>query len=242
MDRVRLAIVGCGYISQYNVPGYLSHANCEVYALCDPVPGRADARETLEKALKDTDALVQNNAEAALGMLPDPNVVAADAVPVSKANKLAGERLAMRGWQLLQGQKLAEAEKMFAQAVGKDPGNANAWNGLGWARQNQGMVLNAKEAFERCLGVEPKHSAALNGLGWIAKGQGDSDKAIEYWERAVDAAPGATAALSGLAQTYMEMKAYDKSLKAYEMWLKVEPNNEQAKKGFDEARIKSDKR
>jgi predicted dehydrogenase len=44
MDKVRLAIVGCGNISQMNGPGYIQHPNCEVYALCDPAPGRAEER------------------------------------------------------------------------------------------------------------------------------------------------------------------------------------------------------
>ena len=44
MDRVRLAIVGCGSISQLNVPGYLRHEACEVVALCDPVRERAELR------------------------------------------------------------------------------------------------------------------------------------------------------------------------------------------------------
>lgn len=44
MDKVRLAIVGCGTISQLNAPGYLAHERCEVVALCDPVPERASAK------------------------------------------------------------------------------------------------------------------------------------------------------------------------------------------------------
>jgi predicted dehydrogenase len=44
MDRVRLAIVGCGNISQLNAPGYLQHPQCEVYALCDTVQERAERR------------------------------------------------------------------------------------------------------------------------------------------------------------------------------------------------------
>ena len=44
MDEVRLAIVGCGTISQLNAPGYLAHERCEVVALCDPVAERARAR------------------------------------------------------------------------------------------------------------------------------------------------------------------------------------------------------
>ncbi len=44
MDKVRLAIVGCGTISQLNAPGYLGHERCEVVALCDPARERAEQR------------------------------------------------------------------------------------------------------------------------------------------------------------------------------------------------------
>ena len=44
MDRVRLAVVGCGNICQLNVPGYLEHPRCDVVALCDTDKARAEAR------------------------------------------------------------------------------------------------------------------------------------------------------------------------------------------------------
>ncbi len=44
MDRVRLAIVGCGNISRLNAPGYLQHPRCDVVALCDTAPERAKQR------------------------------------------------------------------------------------------------------------------------------------------------------------------------------------------------------
>src|SRR3989442_10170228 len=44
MDRVRLAIVGCGNIAQLNAPGYLEHPRCDVVALCDPIRQRAELR------------------------------------------------------------------------------------------------------------------------------------------------------------------------------------------------------
>ena len=44
MDRLRLAVVGCGTISKLNVPGYLQDDRCEVTALCDPMPERAETR------------------------------------------------------------------------------------------------------------------------------------------------------------------------------------------------------
>src|SRR2546428_13168174 len=44
MERVRLAIVGCGNISQLSAPGYLQHPRCDVVALCDTDPERAKRR------------------------------------------------------------------------------------------------------------------------------------------------------------------------------------------------------
>ena len=44
MDRIRLAIVGCGNISQLNARGYLQHPRCEVVALCDTMRTRAETR------------------------------------------------------------------------------------------------------------------------------------------------------------------------------------------------------
>jgi predicted dehydrogenase len=46
MDRLRLAIVGCGNISRLNAPGYLQHPRCDVVALCDTRPERAKRRAT----------------------------------------------------------------------------------------------------------------------------------------------------------------------------------------------------
>lgn len=43
-NNIRLAIVGCGTISQLNVHGYLEHPNCDVIALCDPIEDRARIR------------------------------------------------------------------------------------------------------------------------------------------------------------------------------------------------------
>src|SRR5262245_47729490 len=44
MDRVRLAIVGCGNICQLNEPRYLEHPRCDVVALCDTDESRARMR------------------------------------------------------------------------------------------------------------------------------------------------------------------------------------------------------
>ena len=41
MEKINIAIVGCGAISYVTFPGYLKHPSSEIYALCDPLPERA---------------------------------------------------------------------------------------------------------------------------------------------------------------------------------------------------------
>lgn len=152
-----------------------------------------------------------------------------------KQDKLLAEGLTAEGWQLWEQRKLAEAEEKFKEAVGKDPTNDGAYQGLGWSQLNQGKKLNAKVSFEKSIEINSKNSAALNGLGWIAKGQGKTDEAIEYWQKAIAALPQATAALNGLATTYMETQQYDKAQEVYKKWLLVEPDNKEAQEGLAKA-------
>jgi len=151
------------------------------------------------------------------------------------ADKLAAEKLSARGWQLWQARKLTEAATAFEQAVAKDPGNANAWNGLGWAQQNQGMLLNAQESFQKCLAIDATNMGALNGLGWIARAQGKKEDAIKHWERAIQASPTATAALNGLITTYAELGQHNQVVKYARMWLKIEPQNADARSALAKA-------
>jgi len=203
---------------------------CGAYAL--GLLGNPAAKETLEKAAKDSDFNVRNNAEAALTMLEQ---VSAEQAPVTDADKRASGKYSGQGWKLWQQRKLKEAEEKFEKAVKLDPTNANAWNGLGWAQFNQGKNKNAQSSFEKCLKYQPNHAGALNGMGWVAKKDGNTDEAIEYWEKAVKAIPGATAALNGLTQTYMETQQYDQAVKYYKKWLKAEPGNKDAQQGLKKA-------
>ncbi len=155
----------------------------------------------------------------------------------SKQNKLQAEDLTVQGWKLWQERKLPEAEEKFKKAIELNPQSENAYQGLGWAQLNQGKKLNAEESFKKCVELNSKNSAALNGLGWIAHGQGNIDSAVEWWKKAVEASNGqATASISGLAQVYMEKGDYENAAMYYQMWLKVEPNNEDAKKGLKQAK------
>ena len=158
----------------------------------------------------------------------------AGVVPDQKASA----HLANRAWYLWNQRKLEESEKIFKQAVEKDPKNSNAWNGLGWALHNQGKK-EASAAFKKCLTLEPKNAGALNGMGWIAKQLGNEDAAIMWWQKSVQANQSSTAALRGLTTTLMARGQYHHAAVCYAAWVKVDPNNKNIKAELDDALAKA---
>lgn len=155
---------------------------------------------------------------------------------VSAEDRKMAEDLAAQAWKAWGSGKHVEAERLFQQALTRDPSAANSWNGLGWAQFNQRRPLAAKVSFQKALERDARHAGALNGMGQVAKSQGKIDEAIDYWKKAVEALPTAIAPLSGLAETCLELKQYDEAVKYFELWLKAEPNSPQAKAGLDKAK------
>jgi tetratricopeptide (TPR) repeat protein len=88
----------------------------------------------------------------------------------------------------------------FKEAVQLAPGDANAWNGLGWATFNAGNSSDAEKAFQKAISLEPTQPGALNGIGQIDLSRGKYDEA-ETW--LLKAAPQAPAAWFGLARVYL---------------------------------------
>ena len=160
-------------------------------------------------------------------------VAGPDASPEDAA---ASQKLAQEGWQLFMQGNAVDAEKKFKEAVEKNPKNANAYQGLGWAQLNGNKPDEAKKAFERCVALDAKNTAALNGLGRIAYfNDDDEDAAIKHWEKAVSLDKQATGPMMGLAQLYNHRGDYENAVKYYKIWLKSEPQNEDAKKGLQDA-------
>jgi len=158
--------------------------------------------------------------------------------PPEMSDQNVSVQLANQAWALWSQQKLDESEKLFRQALEKDPNNSNAWNGLGWALQNQGKK-EAADAFKNCLTIDPKNSGALNGLGWVAKQAGKEDQAIVWWQKAVTANPQTTAALRGLVDTMTARGQYHQAAVCYAAWLRVDPSNKKIKAESDAAQAKA---
>lgn len=156
--------------------------------------------------------------------------------PPGKPDTAPAAKLALEGWLNFNTGKARSAERSFREALAKDPDNLSAMNGLGFLLLNSGKTAEAKSYFEKCLEKEPEAAGPMNGLARCLKEEGKVDDAIALWEKMCKQNPGVNAGTVGLATTYAEKKQYDKALPYYEQLVKSQPNNEEYKRGLEEAK------
>ena len=91
MSKVGIAIVGCGTISQLNVPGYLEHPNCEIVALCDVNEDRAIAKakewKINPRIYTDYDSVLADEAVDAVELLSPTHLHASQIISGLNAGK-----------------------------------------------------------------------------------------------------------------------------------------------------------
>ena len=102
---------------------------------------------------------------------------------------------------LRRGRRDADAQAAFAELTQADPTDAEAWFGLGLARQDAGDRPGAVAAFRQALACRPGwHEAALN-LGIAAQETGDMEAALDAYACALRARPQALARIAQALST-----------------------------------------
>jgi len=94
------------------------------------------------------------------------------------------------GHSYLMANRISEAIEIFSVAVQKDPGNAQAHHGLGWALLVEGK--NFEEALyqsQEALRLSPRSPAIRDSVGWALYKLGDVEAAAEQLEEAVKLDP-----------------------------------------------------
>ncbi|MCD6594944.1 tetratricopeptide repeat protein [bacterium] len=105
---------------------------------------------------------------------------------------------------------LAEAEKLFKQALEIKPDFGNAMVGLGQVYSKMGKEDQAIEMFSKGLHNEPLlPDLAYGNLGAIYENRGESENALKYYKKAAETAPEPTGALVNIGRLYIEMNRPD---------------------------------
>ncbi len=79
--------------------------------------------------------------------------------------------------------KYEQAIPLLQKVVARDPKNADAWNGLGFANRKLGKYADALGFYEKALAINPEHLGANEYLGELYLLTGDMPKAQERLAR-----------------------------------------------------------
>lgn len=143
--------------------------------------------------------------------------------------------MARVGWSLLNDGRVRDARRKFRQAVGENPRDVSAQNGLGFILLNRGDIAEAKEKFEICLELQPDAAGPLNGLARCLRVEGKIEEAIDIWERMVGRSRDPNAGTHGLAWAYYELGRFEEALPFLEQLAKNDPHNTELQAAIERA-------
>lgn len=178
------------------------------------------------------DASIKELLAAAKAHKLDPQLKAQLEPPVAESDDVA------RGWAQLNQGNLNQGAAIFRKVIDRDPNNAAALNGLGFALLNLDKPAEARLQFEKCLKQDPNAAGAINGLAQCLKSEGKVDEAIAEWQKMVNTPPTPNAATVGLATTYFERKEFDKARPLLEQLAEADPSNPQWKELLEQVKSK----
>ena len=75
--------------------------------------------------------------------------------------------------RLIYKERYKKAIKKLRNAIKEEPGNADAWNLLGYASRKKGDLEQSASAYSKALEIEPDHKGALEYQGELFLMQGD---------------------------------------------------------------------
>jgi TolA-binding protein len=107
------------------------------------------------------------------------------------------------GWQALESNNLALAEKKLAVAYAYVPANSETLFALGNLRLAQQKTDDALAFYWAVLSIDPKHKGALNNLGVIALDARDYANAESWFRQAAQIDPGNAKTHFLLAKTFL---------------------------------------
>ena len=97
--------------------------------------------------------------------------------------------LLAQGLDAAQRGSLADAARLFRDAIARDAGDPEAWNSLGVVLIRQGDRQRGIEALRTALRLEPAHLEARRNLGAALDRQGRREEAIEHYQAFLSLSP-----------------------------------------------------
>jgi TolB-like protein/Flp pilus assembly protein TadD/DNA-binding winged helix-turn-helix (wHTH) protein len=116
-----------------------------------------------------------------------------------------------------------QAEAMFRSALRADPGDADAYIGLGEALEGQQHTAEAERALRQAVDVEPTYSTAQTALGNLLFRHGRSAAALAVYRRVTELTPASPDAFTNLGAALEMSGDFQGAAGAFQRSLALEP-------------------
>ena len=120
--------------------------------------------------------------------------------------------------------KIDEALAAYQRAVELRPDLAQAHNGLGIIRQQQGRLAESAACFEAAVRARPDFAPAHNNLGNVLKELGRDELALPAYQEAVRLKPDFAEAHSNLGNLQRELGQIDEAVASCRLALRLKPD------------------
>jgi len=101
----------------------------------------------------------------------------------------SGAALGRQGWEAIRAGQIAEAARLFHDAIAENAHDATLFLGAGLAAHLQGQEIEARAALQEAVRLNPKLTAAALLLGDISYRLGDLETAVRTYETALEVEP-----------------------------------------------------
>ena len=118
---------------------------------------------------------------------------------------------------------LAEAERLYMQILGADPGLFGPRYYLGLIRLQQGRPADAVPFLSEALQITPGNLGALMHHGMALQGSGRAAEALESFDKALELQPNLPEALYNRGVALGDLQRYEMALESYDRALVVQP-------------------
>jgi len=205
------------------------HLRAGTYTIAVFVPGRGEARETVEVGRGTADSHRRVQCDLAFH---DSDFVLNDAI--RRRNTVSTRQLAIPGSALrdyqdaakdLEKHRVESATRRLEHAVALAPQFADAWNTLGTIAYQTQQYDRAEKCFRTALEQDPKAYEPLVNLGGVLINTHKLGDALIYNQDAVLVRPNDALANSQLGLTYFYVGNFDLAVKYLEIARRIDPSH-----------------
>ena len=140
--------------------------------------------------------------------------------------------LSRHGAELLKKHQYVEAEKVFLEALDKDPENSYILVGLGDLCRETRSFSKSLSYYQKTLDKDPTNTFALRGIGDVYRGLNKPAKSIPYWQKYLEHKSDDIHVITRLADSYVKNGNFDKSEQLYRQALGLNGNDKYALRGI----------